>query len=61
MLKNGVCRYDFMCDFAHNEYEIRRNLTQNVYYPVYCEKGGCRDKNCMFSHNENEMAFHPEM
>ena len=61
MLKSGVCRYDVICDFAHSEQELRRNLSQTCYYPIYCDKPGCREKTCVFAHNENEMNFHPDM
>ncbi len=31
MLRNGTCRYALLCDFAHDQFELRRNLHQNWF------------------------------
>lgn len=61
MLRNATCRYGLLCDFAHDETELRRNLNQCWYYGVKCEKEMCKDKDCRFSHNDMEIMYHPHI
>lgn len=61
MLRNGTCRYGLLCDFSHDEAELRRNLNQHWYYGVKCEKDQCKDKDCRFAHNDMEVMYHPHI
>lgn len=60
MLRNSTCRYALLCDFAHDLSELRRNLSQQWYYGIKCEKNNCSDKDCMYAHNEMELMYHPQ-
>jgi len=59
MFQKGTCRYGILCDFAHDDDEMRRNLNQHWYYGIKCEKENCKDKECQFSHGEMEILYHP--
>lgn len=61
MIRNGTCRYGLLCDFAHDDTELRRNLNQQWYHGVKCEKNGCDDKECRFAHNDMEIMYHPNI
>lgn len=61
MLRSGACRYGVLCDFAHDEAELRRNLNQVWYYGVKCDKENCADKECRFAHNDMEVMYHPHI
>jgi hypothetical protein len=59
MVRAGNCRYGQLCDFAHDPFELRRNLNQYWYHGSYCDKKDHDDKKCEYAHNEMEMIYHP--
>jgi len=63
LMQSAGCRYGPLCDFAHDENELRRNLQQVWYYGVRCNRGDadgpCSDPSCQYAHNDMEFLYHP--
>jgi hypothetical protein len=50
------CRYGSECEFAHDVAERRRPVGEVPYSFTRCSKPGCKDKACLFAHNDNEVC-----
>lgn len=74
MQKNGQCKFGPLCDFAHDQSDMRRNFTQSWYLPKLCPavnksttdsdtSEACDGTlaSCKWAHNEIEIQYHPHM
>lgn len=60
---SGACSYKELCDYAHGNEELRRNLSKHYYRAIRCknqERCPFGDE-CHYAHNEMEMLFHPDL
>lgn len=60
---SGSCSYKELCDYAHGNEELRRNLNKHYYRAIRCKnQDHCPfGDECHYAHNEMEMLFHPDL